>query len=296
MNYIELINNFWELDEHWQFTCCETRLYFYLIKTANRLGWVDNWTHSDAKAAANVGVSENSLKTARNKLIQSGLIEFKAGGKFRGDKNRYQILIPKPTPKPHPNHDPYRPPKPTPLNKHKPNKTIIPSVCPPKTEDDAQAEDERFNEIEFVDKVVAYFNSTCKNLNPVKSTTKNRRAAVLARYREHGKDAIRSTIDKAAASEFLSGQGSRNWVASFDWIFKPTNFVKTFEGNFDNKAKNDTLQQANTKPAFTSSNERNYGSMQGAKQNWYNGISDAQREFEQGLAAIGETLPDAAET
>lgn len=49
MTYIELINNFWELDEDWQFTCCETRLYFYLLKTANRLGWVDSWTRSDAK-------------------------------------------------------------------------------------------------------------------------------------------------------------------------------------------------------------------------------------------------------
>ena len=39
MTYIELINNFWFLDEDWQFTCCETRLYFYLLKTANRLGW-----------------------------------------------------------------------------------------------------------------------------------------------------------------------------------------------------------------------------------------------------------------
>nr|DAJ17288.1 MAG TPA: hypothetical protein [Siphoviridae sp. ct8TV20] len=30
MTYIELINQFWLLDEDWQFTCCETRLYFIL--------------------------------------------------------------------------------------------------------------------------------------------------------------------------------------------------------------------------------------------------------------------------
>lgn len=68
MTYIELINNFWELDEDWQFTCCETRLYFYLLKTANRLGWVDSWTRSDAKVSSDVGVSVNSMKTARNRL------------------------------------------------------------------------------------------------------------------------------------------------------------------------------------------------------------------------------------
>jgi hypothetical protein len=110
MNYIELINDFWELDETWQFTCCETRLYFYLLKTANRLGWVDSWTHSDAKTAANVGVSVNSFKSARNRLVQAGLIFFQNGGKGQGDKCRYQIrcqnLTPKPQPKPQPKHEP----------------------------------------------------------------------------------------------------------------------------------------------------------------------------------------------
>lgn len=106
MNYIELINNFWELDEAWQFTCCETRLYFYLVKTANRLGWADSWTHSDDKTSANVGVSRNSLKTARNRLSQAQLISFKEGGKGHANKTRYQILTPK--------VDPKLPPKPTP--------------------------------------------------------------------------------------------------------------------------------------------------------------------------------------
>ncbi len=54
MTYIELINRFWELDESWQFSCCETRLYFYLLKIANRLGWEDNWTRSDTKVSSDV--------------------------------------------------------------------------------------------------------------------------------------------------------------------------------------------------------------------------------------------------
>lgn len=107
MTYIELINNFWELDEDWQFTCCETRLYFYLLKTANRLGWVDSWTRSDAKVSSDVGVSVNSMKTARNRLVQAGLIEFKSGGNGQRDKTRYivrcQNLIPKLQPKHEPN-------------------------------------------------------------------------------------------------------------------------------------------------------------------------------------------------
>ena len=61
MTYIELINRFWELDESWQFSCCETRLYFYLLKIANRLGWEDNWTRSDTKVSSDVGVSVKAV-------------------------------------------------------------------------------------------------------------------------------------------------------------------------------------------------------------------------------------------
>lgn len=125
MNYIELINRFWELDEQWQFTCCETRLYFYLVKTANRLGWVNNWTHSDDRTSANVGVSLNTMKTARNRLSQVGLIKFIPGGKGQKDKTRYQILTPNLIPSLTPNLTPNL----TPLNKL--NKTNnIPPIIP----------------------------------------------------------------------------------------------------------------------------------------------------------------------
>lgn len=124
MNYLELIRYFWKLDKGWQFTCCETRLYFYLVETANSLGWVNSFTHGDDKTSANVGVSKNTFKTARNRLSQAGLISFKEGGKGHANKTRYQILtpnlIPKVTPNPIPKVEPNLEPL---LNKHKQNKT-----------------------------------------------------------------------------------------------------------------------------------------------------------------------------
>ena len=123
MTYIELINQFWYIDEDWQFTCCETRLYFYLLKTANRLGWVDSWTRSDTKVSSDVGVSVNSMKTARNRLVQAGLIEVKIGGKGQRDKTRYQLryqnLTPKPQPNLIPNLTPNLEPKPQPKSIYK---------------------------------------------------------------------------------------------------------------------------------------------------------------------------------
>ena len=130
MNYLELINNFWKLDEGWQFSCCETRLYFYLIKTANGLGWENSWTHSDDKTAANVGVSPNSMKKARNRLVQAGLILFKEGGKGFASKTRYQILIPNLQPKLIPKYAPNLQPKYDPLI-NKLNKTKLKNNNPP---------------------------------------------------------------------------------------------------------------------------------------------------------------------
>lgn len=125
MNYIELINWFWICDEVHSFNSKETRLYFYLLKVANSLHWQESFWHSDSKTAGNVGFTVNTLKSARNKLKNTGLIDFKSGGNGYGDKSRYQILTPKSIPKVEPTLEP-RPqpksiPKVEPLNKHKPN-------------------------------------------------------------------------------------------------------------------------------------------------------------------------------
>ncbi|WP_337043078.1 hypothetical protein [Emticicia sp. 17c] len=99
MNYIEIMNHFWRVEETAQFTGWETKLFFYLVKTANSLGWITEFWHSDARVSANVGMSTNTLKTSRNRLKQFGLIAFREGGHGRGDKTKYQILPPKPLPK-----------------------------------------------------------------------------------------------------------------------------------------------------------------------------------------------------
>ncbi len=128
MNYIELINWFWTCDEVHSFDAKETRLYFYLLKVANSLHWQESFWHSDSKTAGNVGFTVNTLKSARNKLKNTGLIDFKNGGNGYGDKSRYQILTPNSYPKVEPRlipkPQPNMQPKVEPLSKlkQKPNK------------------------------------------------------------------------------------------------------------------------------------------------------------------------------
>ncbi len=68
----------------------------------------------------------------------------------------------------------------------------------------------------------------------IKSLSESRRAMLGARIREHGVEAVYEVTRKAAASSFLNGGGDRTFVASFDWIFRPSNFLKILEGNYDN--------------------------------------------------------------
>lgn len=140
MNYLDLIRKFWQLDATWQFGCCESRLYFYLIEQANRLGWPDNFTHSDARTSINVGVSPKSLRAAKNRLMQAGLISFSGGGKGRADKCKYTFrcadLPPKVTPNGTPKGTPNGTPKigDTSYIEDKLNQTYNPPYNPPQGE------------------------------------------------------------------------------------------------------------------------------------------------------------------
>jgi hypothetical protein len=61
-----------------------------------------------------------------------------------------------------------------------------------------------------------------------------RQKSVKARIAEHGNKTFVETVQRAAASDFLKGQNARGFTATFDWIIKPTNFIKIRDGNYDN--------------------------------------------------------------
>ena len=75
-----------------------------------------------------------------------------------------------------------------------------------------------------------------KSIPKVRGKLKGQRLAFLtARVREYGIDAVREAIAKAARSDFLNGGGGHGFIASFEWIFRPNNFPKVLDGNFDNR-------------------------------------------------------------
>jgi transposase len=77
MNYLQLVNGFWQCDLEHHFTPNDTRLYFFLLHTCNSLGWKIPFGHSDRHLALKLGVSVNTIREAKARLKQRGLIDFK---------------------------------------------------------------------------------------------------------------------------------------------------------------------------------------------------------------------------
>lgn len=85
--------------------------------------------------------------------------------------------------------------------------------------------------------LVSFFNDTTKGVfgNIRYPLSDKRKGMINARIKEHGKRVFVEMIQKAYESDFLKGQNSRNFTATFDWLIKPTNFEKVISGNYDNK-------------------------------------------------------------
>ncbi len=77
MNYIELIKRFWRSHEEHSFSTTEIALYFHLLEICNICRWKNPFKRNNSKIEADLGISYNTLKNARHKLAQCGLISFK---------------------------------------------------------------------------------------------------------------------------------------------------------------------------------------------------------------------------
>ena len=125
----------------------------------------------------------------------------------------------------------------------------------------AAAPDPEMSSQESVDFVglMKFFNRTMEEAGAIiprcKSCDGKRREFVRARIREHGLDAVYEMITKASQSDFLNGKSRNGWIADFTWLFRPSNFQKVLEGNYDNRTTNYNGQQ-NNQPS-TGSNPTN---------------------------------------
>lgn len=57
---------------------------------------------------------------------------------------------------------------------------------------------------------------------------------VRKRVHDYGIDAVLVAIDKIRDSKFLQGKAT-DFTITFDWFIRPNNFIKVYEGNYDDK-------------------------------------------------------------
>lgn len=81
MNYIELINRFWQEVEMVDFLPSEACVYFRLLDVCNKLGWQNPFSLSNSRAVALMAMNEKTFRAIRDRLGGRGLIEFRKGKK-----------------------------------------------------------------------------------------------------------------------------------------------------------------------------------------------------------------------
>ena len=96
------------------------------------------------------------------------------------------------------------------------------------------------------------FTNTCISLPKIIGLNESRKKAIRSRLKEYSLEQIEEMFRKAENSDFLTGRISkkdeRPFKASFDWLMKPSNFIKVLEGNYDNREVNNGELRGN--PAY----------------------------------------------
>lgn len=108
-------------------------------------------------------------------------------------------------------------------------------------------------ELEF-DNLINDFHLKCPELPRLTSFTEKRKKSVLRILETFTSKEISNVFENVHKSDHLSGRRpNSDWKASFDWIFKPENFIKILEGNYQNKEKIPETQKERTFGRMTES-------------------------------------------
>ena len=102
-----------------------------------------------------------------------------------------------------------------------------------------ESKEEKVNSDEFslssneLNHIITLWNSL--SLQSLTNIKDKRLLLLKTRLKDHGKDSINICIEKIRGSNFLKGQNDRSWIITFDWLIKPSNYIKVLEGNYNNK-------------------------------------------------------------
>ena len=97
--------------------------------------------------------------------------------------------------------------------------------------------------------IVDLYHSICLSYPRLRNTSKKRKQAIAARWKEYGQnlETFRELFERAEASAFLKGKNGRNWAADFNWLLNSENMAKVLEGKYDEQRPTQAAPQGNGK-------------------------------------------------
>lgn len=89
------------------------------------------------------------------------------------------------------------------------------------------------NPIPDYKEIVNLFNEICgKKLPQITVVSANRKKAIRSLLKTFSQEQIFEAFKAVKDSDFLTGENSRKWKATFDWIIKEQNMAKILDGNY----------------------------------------------------------------
>lgn len=85
----------------------------------------------------------------------------------------------------------------------------------------------------LAERFVQLYTEHCPSLGKVKKLNDNRIRLISKLYKEYSEQEIITVLKTVEDSDFLKGK-TGTWKATFDWIIKDSNFIKIYEGNYNN--------------------------------------------------------------
>ena len=287
MNYSELINHFWQARRATRVSAIEADLYYFLLQESSSRGLVATFEVSNRLICGCLDISEKTLIKVRLGLREKGFISFEGGQrkmpiytisalkdnlKFCGlaEENEEDITS---------NFDvksednlkfcglaeenkrKETKEKEEVLNNNLSSSTSVSpsSSSLPITPEIGKTQTlplEIPTNTEVVKQVVAVYLEKCVNMPSIRVITDKRKSAVMARISQHSLATVYEMLTIAGNSEFLNGKNNRGWVADFDWLFKPENFVKVIERKYENNRTNSGTTPTTPTTSVASSNGR----------------------------------------
>ena len=287
-NYIKFLNAFyvWEHQNH--LTCIQECILMRILRRINASGWSEWVKISGFELINELRIScKNTFVNNRNRLIELGLIEYKAGKK--GKPSSYRLNMPQKKEIIYsfdkkektqqkdmvnilnniPNSISYFIPN-NPQNPHQQcvsntpkHKTInnkLNNIVNTKVFTHTKAENKNCSDVlsdnQKYDDVLLSYNGICLDLSKViKLSSKRKKQIDKMFYLGYTIDDFEQVFKNTQKSSFLCGKTSDkgSFRANFDWLIKEDNFLKVLEGNYQDL----TSTKAETKPKADNSTDIN---------------------------------------